>query len=53
MMEPPGRRQQGKPRRRSMDMLRDVDSWCERRRCRGQVKMDDDDLLWQLLEKVR
>ena len=27
------------------------ESWCDRRRCRGQVKLEEDDLLWQLLEK--
>ena len=30
-----------------------ADSWCDRRRCRGQDEIKEVESLWLLLEKVR
>ena len=47
-MEPAGRRQRG-----DVDVVRGyADSWRHRGRCRGQGEMEDDEMLWQFLEKM-
>ena len=45
-MELPGRKQRERTRKRFVDVL------SERRSCRGQGKMDGDDLMWRFIEKA-